>query len=299
MPQFDFVIIPKLLNFGCAVLLFIAFISLFLVALPYWLRSACKIAFSVLAINEIKWISTRLSNAPLFILSYLDVMEQFVLTPKLFFFTAVGFVIIFGCLILFFFPVFTLLYRFTGELAQNILSENKDFAQKITIFLFVVFISVLYTNFTGLVPGAYTFTSSLIIPGFLSFTIFFYWFSSLARNYKFSALAGLVPAGTRNAITPLVAVIELISNFAKFISLGVRLFANMFAGHLLLKVLYSAVFLVLTASSVLSLCLAVLVAGFTLFIIVLETMIAFLQAYVFLLLTTIYLRDVKLFVSAH
>lgn len=118
-------------------------------------------------------------------------------------------------------------------------------------------------------------------------------------RYGFQAFAGLVPAGDRNAITPLVAAIELISNFAKFISLGVRLFANMFAGHLLLKVLYSAVFLVVTAGSVLSFCLAIFVVAFTLFIVVLESMIAFLQAYVFLLLTTIYIRDIKQFVSAH
>lgn len=118
-------------------------------------------------------------------------------------------------------------------------------------------------------------------------------------RFGFSSFAGLVPAGDRNAITPLVAAIELISNFAKFISLGVRLFANMFAGHLLLKVLYSAVFLVVSAGSILSAGLAFLVILFTVFIVVLETMIAFLQAYVFLLLTTIYIKDIKLFVSAH
>jgi len=226
-------------------------------------------------------------------------MEQFVFAPKLSAVLIALFAIFFCFFISFFYTLVLSLYRFTGDLAQNVLADNRDFAQKITNFLFVVFISILYSNFMGLVPSAFTFTSSLVVPGLLAFTIFFYWSASLACRFGFLSFAGLVPAGERNAITPLVASIELISNLAKFVSLGVRLFANMFAGHLLLKVLYSAVFLVVTLGSILSLCLAALVVSFTLFIVVLESMIAFLQAYVFLLLTIIYVKDIKQFVSAH
>jgi F-type H+-transporting ATPase subunit a len=112
-------------------------------------------------------------------------------------------------------------------------------------------------------------------------------------------LAGLLPAGTNIFITPLLIVIELISSLAKFASLGIRLFANMFAGHLLLKVFYTLVFVTASQISILTTLFGLIIVFFTFFISVLEFLIAFLQAFVFFLLSTLYSRETIYFVGSH
>lgn len=93
--------------------------------------------------------------------------------------------------------------------------------------------------------------------------------------------------------------IEVISHLSKFLSLGVRLFANLFSGHLLLKVFYSFIFLVLNAVSFVTLPGILVLIGFTAFVILLEFLIAFLQAYVALLLSTLYISGTKIFSAEH
>lgn len=123
-------------------------------------------------------------------------------------------------------------------------------------------------------------------------------FNIVYKNRLFS-LAGFLPAGTSIFIAPLIIIIEIVSNFAKFISLGIRLFANMFAGHLLLKVFYSIGFQLFMYASFFTFFSELLVILFVIFITSLEIMIAALQAFVMLLLTVLYIRESESFVSGH
>ncbi len=111
--------------------------------------------------------------------------------------------------------------------------------------------------------------------------------------------AGFLPAGTSKPIAPLIVVIELISTVAKFISLGVRLFANMFAGHLLLKAFYAVSFQVLVSLSLFYFFADIFIMLFLFFITSLEFMIACLQAFVMVLLAALYLNESDTFVNAH
>jgi F-type H+-transporting ATPase subunit a len=122
---------------------------------------------------------------------------------------------------------------------------------------------------------------------------------SAAPRSGFLFTAGFLPAGTERAIGPLVILIEIVSNLAKFISLGVRLFANMFAGHLLLKVFYSICFQVTTAISLFFFLPEFFTTAFVFFIVSLEAMIALLQSFVFVLLSVLYLKEAENFILSH
>ena len=158
---------------------------------------------------------------------------------------------------------------------------------------------MLVFNLAGILPLAFTFTSSLAVPFAASLTIFFVSFYTAVARGGLSAAAGFLPAGTERAIAPLVILIEVVSTFAKFISLGVRLFANMFAGHLLLKVFYSISFQLMASISFFLFLPEIFAVAFVFFVITLEVMIAFLQAFVFVLLSILYVKEAENFICAH
>jgi F-type H+-transporting ATPase subunit a len=148
-----------------------------------------------------------------------------------------------------------------------------------TLFLFI-----LFCNLIGLIPGSYTVTSQIIVTAVfacsvygLSLVIGFY-----LHGVKF--LSVLVPPGTPGWLVPLMIPIELMSQVARPISLAVRLFANMTAGHVLLGVLFG-----MAISG--GLLIGWLPFVFTVAINVLEVGIAFIQAYIFTILTCVYLGD--------
>jgi len=147
-----------------------------------------------------------------------------------------------------------------------------------TLFLFI-----LFSNLVGLVPGSYTVTSQIIVTGIFAVGVYAL---SLVVGFKLHGakfLGILVPPGTPGWLLPLMIPIELISQLARPISLAVRLFANMTAGHTLLKV-FAGFVVVMGAAGVVPLLFVVALTG-------LELLVAFLQAYVFAVLTCIYLND--------
>ena len=148
-----------------------------------------------------------------------------------------------------------------------------------TLFLFI-----LFSNLIGLIPGSYTVTSQIIVTAVFACMVYGL---SLAMGFflhgvKFLGI--LVPPGTPGWLLPLMIPIELISQLARPISLAVRLFANMTAGHVLLGVLFS-----LTIGG--GLLIGWLPFAFTVAIYGLEVGIAFIQAYIFCILTCVYLGD--------
>lgn len=150
-------------------------------------------------------------------------------------------------------------------------------------FIFTIFMFVLFGNLLGMIPYSYTFTSQIIVTFVLALVVFLGVTIIAIIKHKWHFLTFFMPPGVSLFMAPLLVPIEIISYLSRPISLSVRLFANMLAGHTLLKVFAGFVF-------------ALGVAGVApwLFIVALtglEFVIAFLQAFVFAILTCLYLND--------
>jgi ATP synthase subunit 6 len=113
---------------------------------------------------------------------------------------------------------------------------NKD-GEKYFPFISVIFTFVLFSNLIGLIPYSFTATSHLIVTFTLSFSIFIGINIICIQKHKFHMLSLFIPANTAFGLALLLVPIELLSYVFKPISLGVRLFANLMAGHTLLKVI--------------------------------------------------------------
>ena len=152
----------------------------------------------------------------------------------------------------------------------------------ISLFLFLVLLNVL-----GLFPYVFTPTVHIIVTMGLSFSIVIGVTLGGLWNFKAQFLSILMPDGAPLALAPLLVIIETVSYVSRAISLGVRLAANLSAGHLLFAILAGFGFNMLIAGSYLS----IFPLSIMVFITLLEMAVAVIQAYVFCLLTTIYLGD--------
>src|SRR5437868_11327625 len=156
--------------------------------------------------------------------------------------------------------------------------------------VFSIFMFILMVNMIGLIPYAFTVTSHIIITVsfallvFLTVVVYGFWKNGL----KFLKL--FVPGGVPIYILPLVVFIEVFSFFLRPVSHSVRLFANMLAGHIALTV-FASFIPVLAGLGIAGYAGAVLPLGMVIALTALELLVAFLQAYVFTILTCIYLND--------
>lgn len=157
-------------------------------------------------------------------------------------------------------------------------------------FVYSLFFFVLIANLMGNVPYNYTITSAIICSIGLSFTIFIGVTILGLSQHKIRFFSFFVPAGTPLALVPVLVLIEIISYFARAFSLGVRLFANIVAGHTLMKILSTFLFQMFGSG----LLFAVLtLVPFSIFIAIvgLELAVSFIQAYVLTLLVCSYIKD--------
>jgi F-type H+-transporting ATPase subunit a len=175
-------------------------------------------------------------------------------------------------------------------IASTIRSNAGSEGMKFFPLVFSLFMFICVSNLVGIIPYQFTVASHLIVTAALAFLVFFtVLFYGLYKNgLKFFNL--FVPSGVPIYILPLVVFIEVISFFLRPVSHSVRLFANMLAGHIALKVFASFVTL-LAAFGIVGWFGAVLPLGLTIALTALELLVAFLQAYVFAILTVIYLND--------
>ncbi|WP_412058108.1 F0F1 ATP synthase subunit A [Bartonella sp. DGB2] len=157
-------------------------------------------------------------------------------------------------------------------------------------FVFSLFMFILVANFLGLFPYFYTVTSQIVITFALAMlvilTVVIYGFFKHGLGF----LRLFVPSGVPVVILPLVMMIEIISFLSRPISLSVRLFANMLAGHITLKV-FAGFVVSLVGMGAIGVGGSVLPLVMTVAITALEFLVAFLQAYVFTVLTCMYLND--------
>jgi F-type H+-transporting ATPase subunit a len=177
------------------------------------------------------------------------------------------------------------------EFIANMLKEGAG-SQGMKFFpmVFSLFLFVLTANLLGMVPYFYTVTSQIIVTFalavFVILTVIFYGFFKHGLGF----LKLFVPHGIPMALLPLVVVIEIISFLSRPISLSVRLFANMLAGHIALKV-FAGFVASLGALGALGIGGAIVPLIMTVALTALEFLVAFLQAYVFAVLTCMYLND--------
>jgi len=176
-------------------------------------------------------------------------------------------------------------YEFVaGLLSDTVGAEGKRFFP----FVFTLFMFVLLGNLLGMIPYSFTFTSHIIVTFAMAIMIFIGVTILGLVKHKMHFFSFFVPPGVPVAMWPLLIPIEIISYLSRPISLSVRLFANMLAGHTLLKVIGGFVFglgaITFGIGGILPLALMVALTG-------LEIVIAFLQAYVFAILTCLYIND--------
>lgn len=145
-------------------------------------------------------------------------------------------------------------------------------------------------NIVGIVPYTFTPTAHIVVGMGMSVSILIGVTLLGLENYGSNYLAMMMPGGSPLVLAPFLVVIELISQLAKGVSLGVRLAANITAGHLLFAILSGFAFQMLTAGGILTV-LSIFPILIVVFITVLEMGVALIQAYVFSILTTIYIND--------
>ena len=172
-------------------------------------------------------------------------------------------------------------YTFVAKMISDTAGSN---AKPFFPFIFTIFMFVLFCNMVGMLPYSFTVTSHIIVTLIMALFIFIAVTVIGFIKHGFKYLSIFVPSGVPAILLPLITIIEIISYLSRPVSLSVRLFANMMAGHTMLKVFGSFVISLGLLGGWLPLSFSVALTG-------LEILVAFLQAYVFAILTCIYLND--------
>jgi F-type H+-transporting ATPase subunit a len=174
--------------------------------------------------------------------------------------------------------------------ADTLKSSAGTEGMKFFPLVFTLFMFILTVNMIGLIPYTFTVTSHIIVTASLALLVFFtvIIYGVYRNGIRFLKL--FVPTGIPIYILPLIVFIEVLSFLSRPISHSVRLFANMLAGHITLKV-FAGFVTMLGGFGIAGWIGAVLPLGLTVALTALEMLVAFLQAYVFTILTCIYLND--------
>jgi F-type H+-transporting ATPase subunit a len=171
-------------------------------------------------------------------------------------------------------------YEFiAGMISDNVGSAGRQYFP----FIFTLFMFILFGNLLGMVPYSFTFTSHIIVTFAMAFVVFLIVTAVGFIKHGAHFFSFFVPKGVPKVMLLLMVPIEVLSYLTRPVSLSIRLFANMMAGHTMLKV-FASFTLMLGIFGVAPLAINVALTGF-------EFLVAFLQAYVFTVLTCIYLND--------
>jgi ATP synthase subunit 6 len=181
-------------------------------------------------------------------------------------------------------------YDLCMGLTTDTISGGKG--QKYFPLVLALFLFVMVCNVTGMVPYSFTSTSHLSITLGLSMMVFIGYHIICVRKHGIRLLELYYPSGVSLALAPLIVPIELLARCSQVISLSVRLFANMMAGHTLLKVIAGFAWQMMAGGTLLFLAHILTLTVLTM-LIGLELAVAFIQAYVFAVLTCIYLNDAE------
>ena len=175
--------------------------------------------------------------------------------------------------------------------ASTIRSTAGAEGMKFFPLIFSLFMFICVSNLVGIIPFTFTISTHLIVTAALALLVFFtvLIYGFYKNGLKFFKI--FVPSGIPIYILPLVMFIEILTFFLRPVSHSVRLFANMLAGHIALKVFAGFVAMLGVSLGAIGWIGGVLPLGLTVALTALELLVAFLQAYVFAILTCIYLND--------
>ncbi|MFZ2864392.1 MAG: F0F1 ATP synthase subunit A, partial [Ignavibacteriaceae bacterium] len=178
-----------------------------------------------------------------------------------------------------FWEVFILFVR--DEIARPTIGKGFE---KFLPYLLTVFFFILFGNFLGLIPFSATFTSNISVTATMAiFTFLVFVFGGVRSNGVFGYFKGLIPHGVPIFLLPIMAVVELLGLFTKPFALAIRLFANMTAGHIVIYALISLIFVMQSIGW------AGLAIPLALFIYMLEILVALIQAYIFTMLSSLFI----------
>lgn len=172
-------------------------------------------------------------------------------------------------------------YEFVANLLRETIGSE---GRKYFPLVFTLFMFILFGNMLGMIPYSFTFTSHIIVTFAMAMVVFIGVTILGFVKHGMHFFSFFVPPGVSVVLWPLMIPIEIISYLSRPISLGVRLFANLTAGHTMLKVFAGFVVSLGVVGGILPLAFVVALTG-------LELLIAFLQAYVFTILTCFYIND--------
>lgn len=183
--------------------------------------------------------------------------------------------------------IIEILSEVTTQLVSDIIMIDNE---KYYPIIFLLFNFIFFSNLFGLLPYSFTITSHLFVTFFLSFSVFIAINIITIQKYKMKIFSLFLPSNTTFFLALLLVPIEFISYIAKPISLGVRLFINLMAGHSLLKVIigFSWSMLILENLTSIGLILPMIIL---ILLFGLELGVALIQTYVFIILTCIYIQD--------
>ena len=185
--------------------------------------------------------------------------------------------------------IFESIYEVVSQLVFDLISTGSE---KYLPFMTVIFSFILFNNLIGLVPYSFTITSHLIITFTLSFSIFIGLNIICYQKHGLHIFSLFLPAGTTFFLALILVPIEFVSYISKPISLGVRLFINLMAGHSLLKVIVGFAWSMMLLDGLAS--FSFLIPLFILTLLMgLELGVALIQTYVFTTLTCIYLNEAE------
>ena len=162
---------------------------------------------------------------------------------------------------------------------ENVGAEGRQYFP----FIFTLFMFILFSNMIGLIPYSFTVTSHIIVTFALAAVVFLGVTLIAVIKHRLGFFSFFMPPGVPLYMAPLLVPIEIISYLARPVTLSLRLFANMMAGHTMLKV-FAGFIVVLGIAGFAPIAVIVLLYG-------LEVIVAVLQAYVFTILTCLYLHD--------
>lgn len=184
--------------------------------------------------------------------------------------------------------IFEEIYKITNNIIKDNLNNK---GEKFFPFIFTLHLFLLFSNLIGMIPYSFTITSHIIFTFSLSLSIFIGINIIGISTHGINFFSLFLPRGVPLIIVPLIITIEFLSYIVRVFTLSIRLFANMTSGHTLLKIIASFSWTMLTSGGLIAFFHVIpLILLFGL--IGLELAIAILQAYVFTLLTCIYLNDV-------
>ncbi|MBI1327915.1 MAG: F0F1 ATP synthase subunit A [Alphaproteobacteria bacterium] len=179
------------------------------------------------------------------------------------------------------------MYDFIDGMIRDNLGEH---GKQYFTLIFTLFFIVFFGNALGLVPYSFTYTSHLAVTAALAFLVFFMVIGLGIARHGLHFFSIFLPPGVPAWLVPLVFLLELISFLIRPVTLSVRLFANMVAGHIMMKV-FAGFSVGLLSLGALGFGLGLLPMGMNIVMIGFELLIAYLQAYVFTVLCCIYLKD--------